>query len=123
MNPQISLFPSRRFYGGKLGDAPNIAKDRVIEWHSKFPAFQFFTTSGGGGEVRNKLQSLSNMEEVRACAGLVRAFAENYPGINFGHRIGIITFYKDQVRKLRSEFRYLYGQSILDFIDINTVFI
>lgn len=120
MHPAISQFPSFKFYNGLLKDAPNMLDDRAIDWHGKFKPFEFYFTSTGR-ESRSHQQSVYNLEEVDACVNIVKALSANFPKINFGHRIGIISFYKEQIRKLQGAFRRTFGRGILDLIDINTV--
>ena len=119
MHPAISFFPRSAFYKGLLLDAPNMLEDRAIEWHSKYKPFEFYFTSGR--ESRSNQHSVYNLEEVDVCVDLVKSISANFSRINFGYRFGIISFYKEQIRKLKQAFRKAFGQSILDLIDINTV--
>lgn len=120
MHPAISLFPSQQFYQGRLRDASTMSESRNIEWQSKFSSFVFYNLQDGS-EMRNRGQSLYNMEEVAASVRIVRHLGESFPHINFGNRIGIIAFYKEQVFRLKKAFVQEFGKSILSFIDINTV--
>jgi senataxin len=61
------------------------------------------------------------MTEAHACFNLVQQLAMAYPTLPLSGRIGIITFYKQQAKKIKSLFLCHYGPSILDSIDINSV--
>ena len=124
MHPQISNFPGKRFYGARIQDAANMEQLRTIEWHAHpqgyFQPYYFFNAHKGW-ESKTAKQSLYNQEEVDICVRLVRNLAESCPKIKFGHRIGIISFYKEQVYRLKSRFRAEFGRDYNKSIDINTV--
>jgi senataxin len=119
MHPQISLFPSKIFYDGLLKDDSSMEISRIIEWQDTLPPFVFYNLRGR--EERNSAQSVFNNDEVSATLRIVRILVEKHPGIPFGHRIGIISFYKEQVKKLKHAFKREFGKDILTMVDINTV--
>ncbi len=62
-----------------------------------------------------------NHEEVSACVDLVDRICKQYPALNFAYRIGIITPYKLQNRKIREGLSQRFGAEVLNVIDVNTV--
>jgi senataxin len=98
---------------------------RTIEWHvhpqGYFPPYYFFNAHSGW-ESKTAKKSLYNVEEIDICVRLVRNLAESFPKIKFGRRIGIISFYKEQVYRLKSRFKAEFGKDYNKSIDINTVF-
>ena len=119
MHPHISLFPSTTFYDGKLKDDSTMLSTRNIEWHDSVPPLFFYNLRGR--EERTSAQSVFNNDEVSAAVNIVKILSQKYPEVALGHRIGIITFYKVQVTKLKRAFVREFGQEILAMIDINTV--
>ena len=79
------------------------------------------TPTHTGKEETDQHHSLYNMTEAHACFNLVQQLAMAYPTLPLSGRIGIITFYKQQAKKIKSLFLRHYGPSILDSIDINSV--
>ncbi|KAJ3257032.1 DEAD-box type RNA helicase [Boothiomyces macroporosus] len=121
MHPEISIFPSRQFYKGLLKDAPGMIEDRKAIWHQKTAFKPFLFIDVAGKEEKSKYLSTYNMNEVGICVTLIQLLAYHFPDIKFGHKIGIISFYKEQIRQLRRAFRRTFGDRILNYIDINTV--
>ncbi|KAJ3322316.1 DEAD-box type RNA helicase [Boothiomyces sp. JEL0866] len=121
MHPEISIFPSKQFYKGLLKDAPGMIEDRKAIWHQKSAFRPFLFIDVAGREEKSKYLSTFNMSEVRICVTLVQLLAHHFPDIKFGHKIGIISFYKEQIRQLKRAFKKQFGEQILNYIDINTV--
>ncbi len=122
MHPEISRFPSAAFYETRLTNAPNIAQSREIDLHNHplFKPFQFIDVVGKESNHNNR-KSIFNQCEIDACLELVYNLAKSFPNQNFAHRIGIISFYKEQVYLLRRNFKKTFGNDIVSMIDINTV--
>ncbi|KAH6592800.1 hypothetical protein BASA50_007851 [Batrachochytrium salamandrivorans] len=122
MHPHISNFPSMKFYDSELKDAPGLAATCAAPWHvhSLFRPYQLLD-SHIGKEQSGSGNSLFNAEEADLCVALVKKICSTYGDINFASRIGIIAFYKLQVKKLKSLFITRFGRGILEVIDINTV--
>ncbi|KAJ1719377.1 DEAD-box type RNA helicase, partial [Coemansia erecta] len=65
--------------------------------------------------------SVFNMAEVDAATQLVLSLCLNYPKLPWRQRIGIITPYKQQLRKLVEKFKQVFGERVTDAIEFNTV--
>ena len=98
MHPEISLFPSREFYGGKLTDADTMEQKCCAPWHQDplFAPYLFYNAIDGR-EQQSRGHSLSNDCEARLCCRLVEGICASNKSTSFFSRIGIITFYKGQV--------------------------
>ncbi|KAJ1675825.1 DEAD-box type RNA helicase [Spiromyces aspiralis] len=124
MHPDISRFPSRLFYDSRLTDGPNMATKQAAEWHrtqnNLFPPFCFFDIHMGR-EKAGRSGSYTNEAEVEAAAALVERLCTSFPHINFGHRLGVITPYKEQLKALKRRFKARFKDKILDVIDFNTI--
>lgn len=125
MNPEISKFASVEFYDSKLLDAPEISKRKGNEWDSSslFPHMSFVDVAHG---VQKKsgghMQSFFNMAEAQYCLYLVESLCNMYKSVNFVNKIGIISFYKHQVRVIKDLLvRRFNSKDILNSISVNTV--
>ncbi|KAJ3098639.1 DEAD-box type RNA helicase [Physocladia obscura] len=121
MHPEISIFPSARFYNSKLIDAEKMDSKRKAEWHSheNYPAYRFLNINWGR-ELRER-HSLYNPDEVNACVNFVSKLCSAYPNMSFASRIGVITPYRGQMLKMHDKFKERFGADILNYIDINTI--
>ncbi|ORY48582.1 P-loop containing nucleoside triphosphate hydrolase protein [Rhizoclosmatium globosum] len=121
MHPHISVFPSRQFYNSRLLDAEKMDTKCVAQWHSNedYPTYRFLNV-GWGRELRER-HSLYNPDEIIACVNFVAKLCQTFPNINFASRIGVITPYRMQMLKMKDKFKEKFGDSILDFVDINTI--
>ncbi|KAJ1770323.1 DEAD-box type RNA helicase [Coemansia sp. RSA 1813] len=122
MHPEISVFPSRLFYESRLQDGPEMAVKQRAPWHdsTKYPPFRFFNISSGKEQVGSS-HSVYNMEEVTAAVQLVYNLCMDHPDLPWKQRIGIITPYKQQLRKLVDAFVSYFGEMAKDAIEFNTV--
>ncbi|KAJ1845535.1 DEAD-box type RNA helicase, partial [Coemansia sp. RSA 2703] len=122
MHPEISAFPSRLFYASRLRDGPDMQVKQAAPWHSggKFPPFAFFDIAAGREEA-GRSHSVFNMAEVDAATQLVLALCTTHSDLRWRQRIGIITPYKQQLRKLVERFRQVFGDKVTDAIEFNTV--
>ncbi|CAH2355306.1 helicase Sen1p [[Candida] railenensis] len=122
MHPDISLFPSREFYGGKLHDGPAMDVKNSREWHKVFPLspYRFFDVVGRH-QQNSQSKSLFNQSEAQIVLEMVEKLMQMLPQKSFGGRIGVISPYKEQIRTLKNLFRNKYGIGILNEIDFNTV--
>jgi senataxin len=121
MHPEISQFPSKQFYDGKLIDGEKMAEIRQSPWHasSLLSPYCFFDvkgtqTSGARGH------SFINVEELNVSMQLYERLRTDYRSVNFRGKVGIITPYKAQLRELRTRFQSRYGDGIFDEIEFNT---
>ncbi|ORX41915.1 P-loop containing nucleoside triphosphate hydrolase protein, partial [Piromyces finnis] len=125
MHPMISQFPRQYFYENKLQDHELMLEKRTRPWHNdpnhRFPPFLFLDVKGQERLNRDRGISLVNEAEVGAIAQIIRSLCFSYPEIIFAYKLGIVTPYRGQVRKLRSHFIHLFGKTILKYIEINTV--
>ena len=121
MHPEISLFPSRTFYDGKLLDGGDMAGLRKQPWHSSMllGPYRFFDVQGQQSAAP-KGHSLINRAEIEVALQLYKRLTTDYSSYDFKGKVGIITPYKSQLRELKSQFSYTYGAGILDDIDFNT---
>jgi len=125
MHPMISQFPRQYFYENRLKDHESMLAKRTRPWHQdpagRFPPFLFLDVKGQERLNRDRGLSLVNEAEVGAIAQIIRSLCFSYPEIIFAYKLGIVTPYRGQVRKLRSHFIHLFGRTILKYIEINTV--
>lgn len=121
MHPDISAFPSKAFYDGRLLDGPNMAKLRTQPWHKSklLGAYRFFDVRGSHQSVQGG-HSLTNFEEIEVCLNLFHRLTTDCKTYDFKGKIGIITPYKSQLRELRSRFAQKYGESIFTIVEFNT---
>jgi len=121
MHPEISLFPSRAFYDGKLLNGPNMARLRTQPWHQSgiLGPYRFFDVQGAH-QSAPRGHSLVNLAEIEVALKLFERLVTDCKGYDFTGNVGIITPYKSQLRELRSRFAMKYGESILTRVEFNT---
>ncbi|KAJ1994960.1 DEAD-box type RNA helicase [Coemansia sp. RSA 1358] len=122
MHPEISVFPSRLFYESRLKDGPEMAAKQRAPWHNSknYPPFMFFNISSGK-EQMGMSRSVFNMDEVMAAVQLVYSLCTDFPDLPWKQRIGVITPYKQQLRKLVETFKQFFGELAKEAIEFNTV--
>ncbi|EDO16620.1 hypothetical protein Kpol_520p43 [Vanderwaltozyma polyspora DSM 70294] len=124
MNPAISVFPSLEFYCGRLKDGPNMEAITKRPWHDVAPlsTYRFFDIVSGRQEQNIKTMSYVNMEEIRVAIELIDYLLKKFENkYDFSGKIGIISPYKEQVIKMRREFRNFFGSPISKYVDFNTI--
>lgn len=121
MHPEISLFPSKTFYDSKLLDGGDMAGLRKQPWHQSMllGPYRFFDVQGQQSAAP-KGHSLINRAEIEVALQLYERLISDYSRIDFVSKVGIITPYKSQLKELKSQFSYKYGDGILNQIDFNT---
>jgi senataxin len=121
MHPEISRFPSRAFYEGRLLDGPNMAKTRTRPWHgnSVLGPYRFFDVQGAH-QSAPRGHSLINVAELEVALQLFERLITDYKGYDFTGKVGIITPYKSQLAELRARFVRKYGDDIFKTIEFNT---
>jgi len=121
MHPEISLFPSRTFYDGRLLDGGDMAGLRAQPWHQSMllGPYRFFDVQGQH-QAAPKGHSLINLAEIDIAMKLYKRLTSDFPDYNFRGKVGIITPYKSQLRELKSRFTTTYGASIIEDIEFNT---
>jgi len=110
MRPDISTFPSRRFYSGKLTNGSNVERDVYKEGGAILGGAPYTFFDIKGAEKQSHSGSYFNSEEGAAVVKLVKTIraARTRNGLppsngtwNSPERIRIITFYQGQVSLLR----------------------
>ncbi|CAX42978.1 helicase, putative [Candida dubliniensis CD36] len=122
MHPMISKFPSSEFYNSKLKDGDNMLELNTRPWHKDPPLtpYRFFDILGK--HEKNELtRSLFNTDEAMVALQLTDKLMQIIPQDKFSGNVGIISPYKEQIRKIKEVFVRKYGKPILDEIDFNTV--
>ncbi|KAH8730645.1 SEN1 N terminal-domain-containing protein [Phaeosphaeriaceae sp. PMI808] len=121
MHPEISLFPSRTFYDGRLLDGGDMAGLRQQPWHQSMllGPYRFFDVQGQQ-QAAPKGHSLINLAEIDIAMMLYNRLTSDHPEYNFKGKVGIITPYKSQLRELKSRFSTKYGPGIIEDIEFNT---
>ncbi len=119
MHPEISHFPSKSFYDGKLIDGEGLATLRTKPWHSKelLAPYNFFDVKGMSSRAGT---SLVNTAEIDVALQLFHRLRTEFSTYDFKNKIGIITPYKGQLRALRDALTRKFGEEILDVVDTNT---
>ncbi|KAH7102537.1 SEN1 N terminal-domain-containing protein [Auriculariales sp. MPI-PUGE-AT-0066] len=123
MHPDISVIPSKLFYGGRLANGDNMATKTKQPWHSSklLGTYRFFNVHKGVHESAQSGHSLINRAECEAALGIYEVFLREFRNVDMTHRVGIISMYKAQIGALKRAFETRYGQAILGKIDFNTV--
>ena len=121
MHPEISAFPSREFYDGRLLDGEGMTKLRARPWHQSeiLGPYRFFDVRGVQQNAP-KGHSLINVAEIEMALRLFARLTTDCTGYDFRGKVGIITPYKSQLRELRARFSQRYGESIFSTIEFNT---
>ncbi|XP_030499717.2 uncharacterized protein LOC115715063 isoform X1 [Cannabis sativa] len=123
MHPEICWFPSLHFYERKLLNGEMSSKLAPFHETEALGPYVFYDIVDGR-ELRGKNSgalSLYNEHEANAATEVVKFFKNRYASEYFAGRIGIITPYKCQLSFLRSRFSNVFGSSIIDEIEFNTV--
>lgn len=122
MHPEISVFPSKNFYDGKLKDGERMKDKNSRPWHQINPLapYKFFNIVSSHHQD-GLSQSLFNTTEARITLEIVQVLMDLIPQRDFKGKVGIISPYKEQIRVLKLTFVRKYGAPILNEIDFNTV--
>jgi len=121
MHPEISVFPSKMFYEGRLLDGAGMAGIRSRPWHgtSLLSPYRFFDVQGQHSAAPTG-HSLVNHAEVRVALQLYHRLTVDFPRYDFKGKIGIITPYKSQLRELKMQFQRQLGEDVASEIEFNT---
>lgn len=121
MHPEISVFPSKSFYDGKLLDGEGMATLRAKPWHRSgiLGPYRFFDVQGAH-QSAPRGHSLINIAEIKVALKLYERLTTDCHGYDFAGKVGIITPYKSQLRELRSRFAEIYGEAIFSKVEFNT---
>lgn len=127
MHPEISRFPSRYFYPDALKDAPSMLIENTRPWHDigALGPYRFFDIPGiersRASPSGRAYSSLMNEAEGKAAVALIALICSSCPRLNFANRIGIITPYKEQRRKIRKELCLRFGDAAASAVEVSTV--
>ncbi|KAG1369817.1 hypothetical protein COCNU_15G001830 [Cocos nucifera] len=121
MHPEISIFPSKEFYGGFLEDGESVKKTRS-PWHVYrcFGPFFFFDVDGVESQPSGS-GSWVNEGEVEFIVLLYHKLASKYEDLKSSSQLAVISPYRHQVKLLRERFRATFGEQSDQVVDINTV--
>ncbi|XP_042413875.1 probable helicase MAGATAMA 3 [Zingiber officinale] len=120
MHPEISIFPSKEFYGGSLEDGEMVKKVRPWYAHRCFGPFHFFDIDGTETQPLGS-GSWVNEDEIEFIVLLYHKLANNHPELRASPQVAVITPYSYQVKFLRRQFRATFGEQSDKVVDINTV--
>ena len=106
MHEAIATFPSLAFYGNELLESDTLKARQAPLWyqHRCFPPYRIWNTGGNNGDSMGKSGSYSNKTEIKFITELLQEFRRCYGHLQ-GISIGIITFYNDQVDKIKESFQ------------------
>lgn len=121
MHPEISSFPSKAFYDGKLLDGPDMLPLRTKPWHKSdiLGPYRFFDVQGTH-QSAPRGHSLINLAEIEVALKLYERLITDCRRYDFQDKIGIITPYKSQLRELKARFAQTYGRTVLETVEFNT---
>lgn len=121
MHPEISSFPSKAFYDGKLLDGPGMLPLRTKPWHMSdiLGPYRFFDVEGTQ-QSAPRGHSLINVAEIEVALRLFKRLTTDCRGYDFHNKVGIITPYKSQLAELRVRFAQDFGRTILETVEFNT---
>ncbi|TKA67128.1 hypothetical protein B0A49_09282 [Cryomyces minteri] len=121
MHPEISVFPSRTFYDGRLLDGGDMAALRKRPWHTStlLSPYRFFDVQGQH-QAAPKGHSLINLAEIDVAMHLFERLTKDFKTYDFTNKIGVITPYKSQLRELKDRFSRRFGQGIFETVEFNT---
>ncbi|KAL5216782.1 hypothetical protein ABZP36_008183 [Zizania latifolia] len=120
MHPEISIFPSKEFYEGVLQDGEGLSKKRPWHSYSCFGPFCFFDVDGIESQPSGS-GSWVNEDEVEFITLLYHQLAMHYPELKSSSQVAAISPYRHQVKLLKDQFRFTFGDQSKEAIDVNTV--
>ena len=120
MHPQISSFPSARFYQGAIRDAMHLREARVREWHKLrcFAPYVVYDVSDGKATQNNS--SWYNETEATLAMMIARHLTEGYADVT-PLSIGIVTPYNGQVRHIKKLLAETFGTEYGAQFEVNSV--
>ncbi|KAL6934016.1 hypothetical protein ACO0R3_001799 [Hanseniaspora guilliermondii] len=134
MHPEISKFPSERFYGSRLKNGPSMDAVNHQPWFKEriFKPYIFFSVVDSI-ESKSITKSLSNTVEAKFVVNLVNTLLQRYSighggkanaskqKTSFKNQICIVSPYKEQIQLIRSLFIKKFGSTILETVSVETV--
>lgn len=119
MNPEISAWPSQKYYEKKLKNGPNTLKSsHTLEVLKNAPPFfgPYAFIDVAGREERGKSFSLFNAAESDAVVSIVHYLDKQYQ-VNIVKQVGIITFYKAQEENISKKLSPRYPNINVKTVD------
>ncbi|KAL6936769.1 hypothetical protein ACO0OL_001319 [Hanseniaspora opuntiae] len=134
MHPEISNFPSKKFYESKLENGPDMHVINEQPWFKDavFKPYVFFSVVDGK-EAKSPAMSLYNEVEAQFVVNLVDTLLKRYSlehgegphrseeKKSFKNQIGIVSPYKEQVQLMRKLFIEKFDDGILETVTVQTV--
>ena len=111
MHPDISSFPSVHYYQSRLVNGPNMAVETARPWHriGALGPYRFFDIAGSEDCTSQSGKSRGNQQEAVAVCTLIGFLFTQFPDYPWDDdRIGVITPYKEQKRRIERELALLY---------------
>ncbi|KAJ3700412.1 hypothetical protein LUZ61_004117 [Rhynchospora tenuis] len=121
MHPEISLFPSKEFYGGFLQDGESVNRKSPWYQYRCFGPFCFFDIVEGEESQPSGSGSWVNEQEAEFITTLYHQMATRFPELKSGPHVAVISPYRNQVKILCERFKASFGEHFDQVIDINTV--
>ena len=122
MHPDISRFPSSRFYQGAISNAPRLDETCAAPWHARKACAPYvFYDVADATAVEASTSSWSNEMEGQLALAIVRFLLKEYPERLLPASIGIVSPYNAQVRHIRKVFGEAFGAAIAGQIEVNSV--
>ncbi|KAG8460173.1 hypothetical protein KFE25_014318, partial [Diacronema lutheri] len=124
MHPDISRFPARHFYSGRLIDASTVVTERARPYHAYrlFAPYSFVDVADGEAELTSGA-SWANTSEARLVVLIVRHLLAEHahiagPGCE---HIGVVSPYNGQVKRIRALLRDELGAEAVARLDVHSV--
>ena len=119
MHPEISIWPSQKYYDNQLKNAPNTleasyALEALREAEPFLGPYAFIDVPGK--EEQGKSHSLFNTAESDAIVNVVTYLAKKYQ-IDVVKQVGVITFYKAQAENLSEKLKPHYPNINVQTVD------
>lgn len=119
MNPAIGTFISEEFYGGSIKNGERTVNNlNDYNMFNKKNVVWLNVKMFEGPEIRVD-QSIARESETLRIISLIKDLVSKNPGRNLD--IGIISFYKGQVKYIKQKLEENFPKSVLDNISCNTV--
>ena len=126
MHPEIALFPSKEFYGGKLVSGPDMKQERSREWHDKvgFGPFAFYNVAetSKAATAAAKKNRYKNLEQAEFTIAFIDVLLNKYSSLlEDANSLGVIATYNPQVNLIEEKLKDKLGAERAKQIEVNTV--
>lgn len=112
MHPEISRFPVWRFYGGEIGDGPNVvfkSHRRRLLRGNMFGPYSFINVRGGRESSEEHSRSPKNTIEIAVVSLIVERLFRESASSGTRLSVGILSPYNAQVRAFQEKLEKPYG--------------